>query len=102
MKRSAEIGQAAMRFCQARWSRCGSKLTCADHSSTCAAHSPGISDSTDSRARTSSERLVSWVDRVVIEYGGISWQKAWKSATLVPKTSGSPPTSFRQASGNHR
>ena len=61
------------------------------------AHSPGISASTASRARTSSWRLVSWVDRVVMVAGQSLASRAanaWNSAGSRPRRSGSPPTSF--------
>ncbi len=54
-----------------------------------------------SRARASSERLVSCVDSVVIVPGQSSARRAakvWNSSALTPKCSGSPPTSFSEIS----
>ena len=67
------------------------------HRSTCGRHSCADSVSTASRARTSSPRLVSWVDSVVMVAGQrrARWPaKAWNSPGVTPKRSGSPPTSF--------
>lgn len=57
------------------------------------------------RARTSSPRLVSWVDRVVIETGQSRWRAAiasWKVATSTEKTDGSAPTSLREVRRDQR
>ena len=72
---------------------------------TAAAQSGGISASTASRARTSSWRLVSCVDSVVMLAGQSRASRAansWNSSGLVPKESGSPPTSFSAASRDQR
>ena len=72
---------------------------------TSAAQASGISASTASRARTSSWRLVSCVDSVVMVAGQSRASRAansWNSAGLVPKASGSPPTSFSAASRDQR
>ena len=61
------------------------------------AQAAGISDSTARRDRTSSDRLVSWVDDASIECGRVATlarQAAWNTLTGVPNTAGSPPTSF--------
>ena len=65
------------------------------------AHSDGTWDSTPIRARTSSPRLVSWVDSVVIACGHRRARIAllrWNSAALTPKRCGSPPTSLSDTS----
>ena len=59
-------------------------------------HRSGISESTASRARTSSPRFVSWVDSVVIACGHAACRAAcaaWNSSTDSANTDGSPPTS---------
>ena len=51
------------------------------------AHASGISDSTASLARTSSPRLVSWVDSPVMEAGcrlSLDAWSAWKSCSGMP------------------
>jgi len=68
-------------------------------------HSSGSSASTASLARTSSPRLVSWVDRVVIVAGQSRPRraaKAWNAAGLTPSRAGSAPTSFMATSRDHR
>ena len=96
--RSAEIGQAPTRLCQASSSSDRSGSGCARaHRRSRGAHSFGISASTASRARTSSERLVSCVESVVIVRGHAATrpaQRSWNSAGETPNRSGSPPTSF--------
>ena len=57
------------------------------------------------RARTSSPRLVSWVDSVVIARGQSACRVAiasWKSLTETEKTLGSPPTSLSEVSREKR
>jgi hypothetical protein len=57
----------------------------------------GTSESTASRARTSSLRFVSWVEEATIADGQRAWASAqcrWKSSGDVPNTLGSPPTSL--------
>jgi hypothetical protein len=52
---------------------------------------------TASRARTSSERLVSWVElpsMVVGQRRARSSAAAWNSPSVKPKCAGWPPTSF--------
>ncbi len=96
--RSAGIGHAPTRFCQASSSSERSGNGCAAaHRRIRSTHSPGISASTASRARTSSERLVSWVDSVVIVAGQEASRlasAAWNSAGATPNRAGSPPTSL--------
>ena len=58
---------------------------------------PGISDNTWIRARTSSLRLVSWVEVAESAWGhraARSANQACSDSGGVPKWSGSPPTSF--------
>ena len=60
-------------------------------------HSWPTSASTASRARTSSPRLVSWVDSEVIDSGCRSWRtccRAWKSSSPMPNSPASAPTSL--------
>ena len=62
----------------------------------------GISDNTLMRLRTSSERLLSCVEVASMVCGQRAARSAlasWKSATLMPNTAGSPPTSFNELSG---
>ena len=69
--------------------------------SSAAAQPSGASASTWMRARTSSPRLVSWVDSVVIACGQSRWRVAiasWKPSTPSEKTDGSPPTSLSEVS----
>ena len=69
----------------------------ARNSLTHCSHSRGYSVSTARRARTSSLRLVSWVDRVVMAVGqsaARAREKPWKSSWLIPMMLGSEPTSF--------
>jgi hypothetical protein len=57
------------------------------------------------RARTSSPRFVSWVDSVVIDRGIRSCRdraRAWKPATPIANSDGSPPTSVRLVSRVYR
>ena len=66
---------------------------------------PGSSASTVMRARTSSPRLVSWVERVTIASGQSRWRAAiaaWKSSTPIAKIDGSPPTSLSDVSRDQR
>ena len=63
------------------------------------------SASTMRRARTSSERLVSWVVRVVIDVGQVVTRRshqAWNSSAVIDRWSGWPPTSLAPASRNQR
>ena len=75
------------------------------HRDTISDHSVGTCDSTPIRARTSSPRLVSWVDKVVMA-AGHSWPRTaaarWNSAALTPKRSGSPPTSLSEINRGSR
>ena len=95
-----------MRHCQANGSSDRSGSGCAAAQLRISRHhSAGISDNTASRARTSSERLVSWVDSVVIVAGVAASRAAppaWNSATDTPNRAGSPPTSFNATSRFHR
>ena len=53
------------------------------------------------RARTSSLRLVSWVVVASMRCGQSRCAlglRRWKAATLMPKCSGSPPTSLSEIS----
>ena len=53
------------------------------------------------RARTSSLRLVSCVQVVSMLAGQCSarsWLRRWKMSAVVPKCSGSPPTSLSETS----
>ena len=73
----------------------------ASSASTAVAHSSPISASTLIRARTSSPRLVSCVDSVVMPSGDPDWRaaaRAWKSASDPPNVPGSPPTSLSEIS----
>ena len=59
-------------------------------------HRSGISESTDRRARTSSERFVSCVESVVIECGQAASRArcaSWNSSTDRAGIDGSAPTS---------
>jgi hypothetical protein len=68
--RSRDSGHAPTRFCQTRWASDRSASGCSERSRrTSCPHSDGISASTARRARTSSLRLVSCVDSVVIDSG---------------------------------
>ena len=61
----------------------------------------GISLMTSMRARTSSLRLASCVEVASIvcgQCGARSRLAAWKAATDMPKSSGSPPTSLTEIS----
>ena len=72
---------------------------------TCLPHSSGISASTASLALTSSWRLVSCVDSVVIVAGQSAARRpaaAWNSPGVTPNRSGSHPTSFSEISRGHR
>ena len=63
------------------------------------------SASTMRRARTSSDRLVSWVVSVVIDVGQLvtsAWHHAWNSSAEIDRWSGWPPTSLAPASRNQR
>ena len=65
------------------------------------AHSDGTCDNTPIRARTSSPRLVSWVDSVVIADGhnrARSRRATVKFGRATPNRAGSPPTSFSDTS----
>jgi len=56
----------------------------------------GISASTEMRARTSSPRFVSWVERVVSDAGKLAWRSCWRrwnSVTPIENSLGSAPTS---------
>ncbi len=60
-------------------------------------HTAGISEITSMRARTSSERLLSWVEVASIVCGHLAVRSRlapWNAETVMPKASGSPPTSF--------
>ena len=104
--RSREIGQAPYAACQSRLPKPGSGSGAASSSVTSVrSHSPGASASTAMRARTSSLRLVSWVDSVVIASGQSRCRAAiasWNSATVVEKTDGSPPTSLSEVRREYR
>ena len=68
-------------------------------------HSRGYSVRTASRARTSSLRFVSWVDRVVMlvdQSAARVRQKPWKSSWLMPMMFGSEPTSLTPMNRFHR
>ena len=80
----------------------GSRAGGASCSSSSSARSqwPGSSASTAMRARTSSPRLVSWVDSVTIASGQSRCRSAiaaWKSSTPITRSDGSPPTSLSEA-----
>ena len=68
----------------------------------CSRHAAGISESTSMRARTSSERLLSWVEVASIVCGQCAravGARAVESADAVkPNSAGSPPTSFSDTS----
>lgn len=85
-------------FCQIRWaSGASGSGAAAFQVRTTLAQAFGISASTARRARTSSLRLVSWVDRDVMPSGAVAWRaahSAWNSATDIPNRVGSPPTSL--------
>ena len=105
------MGQVPMSVCQRRYSvgpssastRYGAAIARA--SATQAAHPSPSSASGMSRARTSSDRLVSWVVSVVIEVGQVLTSRshqAWNSSAVIDGWSGWPPTSLAPASRNQR
>ena len=104
--RSGSIGQAPTTVCQASSSsdRVGQRVA-GGPAAHRGAHSPGSSASTASRARTSSPRLVSWVDSVVMVAGhdaSRAASAAWNSAGETPNRAGSPPTSLSATNRFHR
>ncbi len=105
------IGQAPTSDCQASSSsdgdvRPGFGSGCrAESLRRKAPHSAVSSESTARRARTSSERLVSWVDSVVIAAGVAASRcafAAWNSVGVTPNRSGAPPTSLSATKRFHR
>jgi hypothetical protein len=71
------------------------------HRRTASRHAAGSSEITSMRARTSSARLLSWVELASIVCGHFAARSAlapWKADTVIPKCSGWPPTSFSEAS----
>ena len=92
------IGHAPSTDCQASSSSDGEgRGWRADAVRRKAPHSAVSSLSTASRARTSSERLVSCVESVVMVAGVAASRaaaRAWNSAAATPKRSGAPPTSL--------
>ncbi len=71
------------------------------NSASTSAQRSGISASTAMRARVSSPRLVSCVDRVVMAVGHDACRSAcavWKPATPSENSPGSPPTSVSEPS----
>ena len=86
---SSSIGHAPATVCHSSAAKSGSGSgAAACQRATAARHSCGISDSTASRARTSSDRLVSWVASVVIAAGQRASRRraaAWNSSGGTPK-----------------
>ena len=69
------------------------------HRTSAARQRPEISESTLSRARTSSLRLVSWVDVASRASGWVRHRSmvwSWNASSGVPNRSGLPPTSFSE------
>ncbi len=110
--RSADSGQAPTSVCQTSCSVAASgpaalRWSCASacQDVTASAHSRGHCASSTSRARTSSERLVSWVDSVVIDAGQSRERNAfasWNCASEIPNRPGSPPTSLSADNRKYR
>jgi hypothetical protein len=103
---SRSIGHAPTAACQMRWASDGSGSgLIRTQRRTTSVQSPGSSESTASRARTSSLRLVSWVDSVVMDSGHRrcrSSAESWNVSGLTPKSDGSLPTSLRAVNRVHR
>ena len=103
--RSASRGHAPTSVWKMRYRSTASGPTIVEHASsqrrTCAAHSSAIPASAPIRARTSPERLVSWVwviSRLFGNRAARSRLPRWNSSTDRPKRLGSPPTSFKASS----
>ena len=99
--RSTSIGHAPTSVWKMKYRSTWSGPSIAEHASsqrlTCAAHSSGIPASAPIRARTSPERLVSWVwvtSRLCGKRRARSRFPAWKASTGMPNRDGSPPTSL--------